>query len=70
LASPLNALFLSLDIKVMFTIIEKKSSSKENSKKFTMALITKGVDTHKFCGVIKLPKDALSIQKEFRNEWE
>lgn len=30
----------------------------------------KGVNTKKYCGVIKLKKDPLDIQKEMRNEWQ
>jgi len=30
---------------------------------------TKGVDTQKYCGKIKLSKDPLEIQNEMRNEW-
>lgn len=30
----------------------------------------KGIDTHKYLGKISLKKDALTIQKELRNEWE
>ena len=29
----------------------------------------KGVDVYKYLGKIKLKKDALSLQKEMRNEW-
>lgn len=29
----------------------------------------KGVDVYKYVGKISLKKDALSIQKELRNEW-
>lgn len=29
----------------------------------------KGIDTKKYCGKIKLKKDALKIQKELRDEW-
>lgn len=29
----------------------------------------KGVDTVKFCGVIKLKEDPLVIQKKLRDEW-
>ncbi len=32
-------------------------------------LKSSGVDTLKYCGIIKLKKDALVIQKELRNEW-
>ena len=30
----------------------------------------KGVDAHKYCGVLKLKQDALKIQKQLRDEWE
>lgn len=29
-----------------------------------------GVDAHKYGGKVNFKKDALSIQKELRNEWE
>ncbi|MBI3134503.1 MAG: hypothetical protein HYZ14_07470 [Bacteroidetes bacterium] len=29
----------------------------------------KGIDTKKYCGKVKLKKDALKIQKELRDEW-
>ena len=32
--------------------------------------VQKGVDTKKFCGVIKLKEDPLTIQKSLRNEWQ
>jgi hypothetical protein len=32
-------------------------------------LIHKGVDTKKFCGVLKLKEDALAVQKKLRDEW-
>jgi hypothetical protein len=31
---------------------------------------TNGIDLSKHCGVLKLKKDALQIQKEMRNDWE
>ena len=31
--------------------------------------IGKGIDAKKYCGKIKLKKDALKIQKELRDEW-
>jgi hypothetical protein len=46
--------------KVEFNKILK--SFQENKK-------SKGVDTSKYCGVIKLAKDPLNIQKELRDEW-
>ncbi len=30
----------------------------------------KGVDAHKYCGIIKLKESPLAIQKKMRNEWE
>lgn len=54
----------------MSTIIKKKSTKKEISEKFEKAIRSKGVDTRKYCGVIRLSKDPLAIQKELRNEWE
>lgn len=32
--------------------------------------VGRGVDTKKFCGVIKLKEDPLAIQKKMRDEWE
>jgi hypothetical protein len=54
----------------MTTIIKKKSKKGVAEQKFSRAISLKGVDTHKHCGVIKLKKDALQIQKELRDEWE
>lgn len=33
------------------------------------AVIGKGVDTKKFCGLLKLKEDPLAIQKRLRDEW-
>jgi hypothetical protein len=54
----------------MATIIKKKSGKRNISKIFNRAVASKGVDTRKYCGVIKLKKDPLVIQKELRDEWE
>ncbi|MBI1768804.1 MAG: hypothetical protein HY015_07035 [Bacteroidetes bacterium] len=54
----------------MATIIKKKSSKRDIARKFNKAISSKGVDTRKYCGVIKLSKDPLTIQKELRDEWE
>lgn len=54
----------------MATIIKKKSNRKNISKIFNKAVASKGVDTKKYCGVIKLAKNPLVIQKELRDEWE
>jgi hypothetical protein len=54
----------------MATVIKRKSSRKSISKIFNKAVASKGVDTKKYCGVIKLDRDPLVIQKQLRNEWE
>jgi len=66
----INSLSLSANYQFMSTILKKKSSKKNISRKFNQAINRKGVDTTKYCGVIKLSYDALTIQKELRNEWE
>lgn len=43
---------------------EKLLSSLKKRKKFV------GIDLSKHCGVLKLKKDALQIQKDIRNEWQ
>jgi hypothetical protein len=54
----------------MTIVIKRKSSKKNISKLFKKAMSSKGVDIQKYCGVIKLSKDPLAIQKELRDEWE
>ncbi|MDH5400290.1 MAG: hypothetical protein OEX02_19205 [Cyclobacteriaceae bacterium] len=54
----------------MVTVIKKGGSKKQLKDQIEKALKTKGVDTHKFCGVIKLKEDPLEIQKRMRDEWE
>lgn len=56
----------------MTFIIDKNTDKKEFVKllnSFTKSTKSKGVDLSKHCGVIKLKKDPLQIQKELRNEW-
>lgn len=52
------------------TIIRKKSKRKDISKKFEKAISKPGVDTRKYCGMIRLTQDPLEIQKKLRDEWE
>jgi hypothetical protein len=66
----INSLSLLANYLFMSTILKKKSSKRDISKTFNKAINRKGVDTAKYCGVIKLSNDALAIQKELRNEWE
>lgn len=39
-------------------------------KNLAKELKPKGVDTYKYVGKITLQKDALTVQKELRSEWE
>ncbi len=57
----------------MVTVL-KQGTTKKQIKDLLKHLLSKqenkGLDAHRFCGVIKLKKDAVKIQKELRNEWE
>jgi len=46
---------------------EKIQSLLEKGKKDNAR---KGIDLHKYCGVLKLKEDPLILQKKWRNEWE
>ena len=50
----------------------KKGTKPEKINSQLSKLIDKksGVDTRKYCGVIKLKEDAMKIQKRMRDEWE
>lgn len=56
------------------TVVIKKGVDKREFEKildsFRKNKKSKGVDTLKHCGTIKLSKDALVIQKEMRDEWK
>ncbi len=56
------------------TIIINKNTTKKEFVKLLTSLNKKrkekGIDVSKHCGVLKLKKDPLQIQKEMRNEWE
>ena len=50
--------------------ILKKGTTKESIEILLRKVGSKkGVNTHKYCGILKLKKDALLIQKELRDEW-
>ena len=56
----------------MVTII-KQGSKKDSITKVLNRLSKKsgkGIDTHKYSGLIRLKKDPVDIQKELRNEWK
>lgn len=49
----------------------KKGASKKKIEKIELKLKDKiGVDVMKYCGLIKLHIDALTIQKTLRDEWK
>ena len=56
------------------TIIINKNTTRQEFVKLLSSLKkskkTTGIDLSKHCGVLKLNKDALAIQKEMRNDWE
>ncbi len=47
-----------------------KKSIRQILHKLAQEIKPKGVDVFAYCGKIKLQKDALTIQKKLRNEWE
>jgi hypothetical protein len=55
-------------------LVLKKGASKKDiealRKKLERRRTSKGVDTKKYCGVIKLKEDPLVIQKKMRDEWQ
>ncbi len=56
----------------MVLVLKKGASKKEIAaiRKKLDKLPVKGVDTKKYCGVIKLKEDPMEIQKKMRDEWE
>ena len=56
------------------TVIIKRNVDKKEFEKILISFKenrkSKGVDTSKHCGTIKLSKDPLIIQKEMRDEWK
>lgn len=53
----------------MVTIIKKGSTQRRINQALKKLRIQKGLDAFKFCGIIHLREDALSIQKKMRDEW-
>lgn len=58
--------------KILFMVLVlKKGASKKEIELLEKKLKVKtGVDVLKYCGLIKLKEDALTIQKNVRNEWQ
>ena len=56
----------------MVLVLKKGASKKEIEaiRKKLDRLPAKGVNTKKYCGVLKLKEDPLDIQKKMRNEWQ
>lgn len=58
-------------IVITFAIMEtRKKDQKIKKVRRQKADVGKGVDTKKFCGVIKLKEDPLTIQTKLRDEWQ
>lgn len=49
---------------------ERKKDPKIKQVRRQKNAVEKGAATKKFCGVIKLKEDALTIQKRLRDEWD
>jgi hypothetical protein len=56
----------------MVLVLKKGATKKEIAaiRKKLEQLPAKGVDTKKYCGVIKLKEDPQGIQKKMRDEWK
>lgn len=55
----------------MVTVIKKDSSAEEILKKVNKLLKkNKNKGIRKLCGAIKLDKDPVALQKQWRNEWK
>lgn len=58
---------------IMVTVLKSgatKSSIQTILKKLGAQRSKKGFEAHKFCGVLKINEDALTIQRRLRDEWE
>lgn len=51
------------EVEAALKVLEEAKSKTIDSKRRTF-------DAHKYCGVITLKEDPLSIQKKWRNEWD
>ena len=54
----------------MVTILKKRTAKikiQSLSEKLANNSQNRGIDTHKFCGKLKLKKDSILIQKKLRN---
>ncbi len=53
----------------MVVVIERDTSREKLQSLLKKIKVKKGVDTRKYCGVIKLKENPLQIQKQLRDEW-
>ncbi|WP_190277496.1 hypothetical protein [Adhaeribacter rhizoryzae] len=53
----------------MVTVIKKGADKIIIQKALESIKIKKGLNAFKYCGKVKLEKEPLTIQKNFRNEW-
>jgi hypothetical protein len=49
---------------------QRKKEPKIKQVRRQKSVIWKGVDTKKFCGLLKLKEDPLLIQNRLRDEWQ
>jgi hypothetical protein len=49
---------------------QRKKEPKIKAVRREKNLVAKGVDTKRFCGVLKLQEEPLLTQKRLRNEWD
>ena len=54
----------------MVLVLKKGANKKEMDNISEKLRVTKGVDTKKYCGAVKLKEDPLAIQKQMRDEWQ
>jgi len=54
----------------MVLVLKKGASKKEIELLEKKIKHKSGVEVMKYCGLIKLKEDALTIQKNLRNEWK
>jgi hypothetical protein len=53
----------------MVIVIEQGTTKEKLEKLLKRMKLKKGVNTKKYCGVIKLKENPLHIQKQLRDEW-
>jgi hypothetical protein len=54
----------------MVTIIKKGAAKEDMQKVLNNLSVRQGFNAYKYCGVLKLDRDPLAIQKTLRSEWE